>query len=221
MRFLWQTVPLMGITWFFAILWRRCNRWGAIASFLAALLATGLAKFVLPNFEIFGLSVSWAGDKGLPWTITLYLIAGIGAGIIVSLLTPPEATERTEQFFLLLKTPVGQEHVLREAGFRELPGNDTYEMPIDAKPELRAFPVIGLADADERVGRDDGTGGVATVVAAAPATAVTPRLSVEEALARIDNGAARRQSIAGFVVMIVVIAVMLTGMILLARWLRP
>lgn len=125
--------------------------------------------------------MSWADDKGSPWTITLYLIAGIGAGIIASLLPKPESQERTEQFFLLLKTPVGQEHVLREAGFRELPGNDTYEMP----------------------------------------TILTPRLTIEEARARIDNRAARRQSIAGFVAMTMVVVVLLVGMNILAQWLRP
>jgi hypothetical protein len=44
----------MGITWFFAILWKRCNRWGAMASFFAALAAAGAAKFIL----------NWEGDAG-------------------------------------------------------------------------------------------------------------------------------------------------------------
>jgi len=121
MRFLWQTVPLMGIPWFFAILWTRSNRWGAIASFLAAMAASITAKVYF----------HWEGDAGLPYTITLYLTSGIVVGIVVSLLTPPESPRRTKQFFLLLKTPIGQEHLLREAGFREVPGNDTFEMPLE------------------------------------------------------------------------------------------
>src|SRR5438067_10170652 len=108
----------MGIAWFLAILWKRAIRWGAIASFVAAVGASAVANFVF----------KWKGDAGLPYTITLYLGAGIGAGVIVSLLTPAESPQRTEQFFLLLKTPIGQEHVLRKAGFRELPGNDTYDL---------------------------------------------------------------------------------------------
>jgi Na+/proline symporter len=119
MRFLWQYVPLMGIAWFMAILWPRANRWGAIASFAAALTAAGLANFV------FG----WKGDAGLPYTITLYLSAGVGAGILVSLLTPREDPKRTDDFFLLLRTPVGQEQVLRDAGFRESPVRDTFDLP--------------------------------------------------------------------------------------------
>ena len=41
------------------------------------------------------------------------------------------ATGLTEEFIvdLLLKTPIGQEHVLREAGFVEVPGRDTFELP--------------------------------------------------------------------------------------------
>jgi len=119
MRFLWQTVPLMGIPWFFAILWRRANRWGAMASFLAALIASGFAVFVL----------GWSGDKGLPYTILLYMISGILAGVFVSLLTPAELAGRTDRFALLLKTPIGQEHVLHEAGFLAMPGSDTFAIP--------------------------------------------------------------------------------------------
>jgi Na+/proline symporter len=204
MRFLWQTVPLMGITWFFAILWKRCNRYGAIASFVAALAASGVANFVL----------NWTGDAGLPYTILLYLCCGIGAGVLVSLLTPPESPARTEQFFLLLRTPIGQEHVLREAGFRELPGNDTYEMPIDADEEVegRGFDVIRSAE-PEMAG---GVGGVATAVQVVPT-----RLKVAEAAKMIDNRDARRQSVAGFIALTALVALMLIGIKVLATWLAP
>jgi Na+/proline symporter len=198
MRFIWQTVPLMGIAWFMAILWKRANRWGALASFVAAILAAGLANFVF----------NWKGDAGLPWTITLYLSSGIIAGIVVSLLTPPEDRRRTEQFFLLLKTPIGQEHVLREAGFRELPGNDTYEMPIDAEAEPRGFePIMPAAERDL-------SGGVATAVAPAPPTAVA------DALRLLDLRQARRQALAGVIIFSIIVVVMLIGINILATWLK-
>ena len=205
MRFLWQTVPLMGIAWFFAILWKRCNRWGAIASFFAALGASAVAKFVL----------KWEGDAGLPYTIMLYLASGIIAGVVVSLVTPPESRQRTEEFFLLLKTPIGQEHVLREAGFVELPGNDTYEMPVDAKPQPSGFEVVRGEDESEI-----GGGGVATAVAA-PAASPRTRLQPSEAAQLIDNSAARRQSVAGVVILSGVVLIMLGGMIALSHWLAP
>lgn len=131
MRFLWQTVPLMGIPWLFAILWRRANRWGALASFIAAELASAYANFVL----------GWSGDAGLPYSIALYSSSGIVAGIVVSLLTPPEHEDRTSQFFLLLKTPIGQEHILREAGYQSISGTDTFALPVDSQhaPSDRPF----------------------------------------------------------------------------------
>jgi Na+/proline symporter len=214
MRFLWQYVPLMGIAWFMAILWKRANRWGAIASFAAALGAVGLAKFVLPEFQLLGFNVKWAGDAGLPWTITFYLVAGVGAGIIVSLLTPPELDDRTEQFFLLLKTPIGQERVLHEAGFRELPGRDTYEMPVD----------VARGDREAELDPDQQPGGFEVVPTGGAATAVAPvqaRLHPAEALLLIDNRQARRQSIAGFIVLSFVVVGMLGAMIALAKWLAP
>jgi Na+/proline symporter len=196
MRFLWQTVPLMGIAWFFAILWKRANRWGALASFVAAVAASAAANFIF----------KWSGDAGLPYTITLYLCSGIAAGIIVSLLTPPEDPRRTEEFFLLLRTPVGQEQILREAGFRELPGNDTYEMPIDA---------ADIQEVDAAPGSDNG-GGVATALATAPA-----RLTCAQARKMIDNRESRRQTIAGVVATSFVVVLMLAGVTMLAAWLAP
>jgi solute:Na+ symporter, SSS family len=198
MRFMWQFVPLMGIPWFLMILWRRTNRWGAIASFVAAGGATVIANFAL----------GWNGDAGLPYTVLLYICSGFGAGVVVSLLTPPEPRERTELFFLLLKTPVGQEHILRDAGFREMPGNDTYEMP---EPERTDAP-------DARLSRDDEADGGIAVEVERPATA---RLSVAAALRRIDNRKARRQSIYGVVIMTLVVLAFVAAVNLFAAWLAP
>ncbi len=173
-RFLFQTVPLMGIPWFFAVLWRRANRWGAIASFAAALSASMYANFVL----------DWHGDGGLPYTIALYLSCGIIAGIIVSLITPPEPIDRTNQFYLLLKTPIGQEHVLHEAGFQAISGTDTYALP--------ATPQAG---------------------------AIHPSFPMSLWLSKIDSRASHRQSIVGFVVLVLITLLMLMMVKLMANWL--
>jgi SSS family transporter len=121
MRFAWQTVPLMGIPFFLGVLWRRANRWGALASFVAALAAMLVGQ----------LGFHWQGDAGLPKVITLFLSTGVVAGVIVSLVTPPERKSRTENFFLLLNTPIGQEDRLRAAGFRESSGHGTFYPPDD------------------------------------------------------------------------------------------
>jgi Na+/proline symporter len=194
MRFLWQTVPLMGIAWFMAILWKRANRWGAIASFVGALAASATANYVL----------NWRGDAGLPYTILLYLGCGIGAGILFSLITPAEDHKRTEQFFMLLKTPIGQEQVLRDAGFRESPGNDTFDLPAPRGQEPRGFSVVGVEE---------------PMVATAVAIETETKLERPELQLAVQK--ARRQSIIGFVSLIFVVLGMLGGMVLLARWLSP
>lgn len=119
MRFMFQAVPIMGVAFFMAILWRRANRYGALASFVAALLGLLLAKF----------HFGWKGDAGLPDTISLYLGAGIVIGAVVTLLTPPEDPARTGRFFLLIRTPIGQEQALRDAGLVEIAGTGTFEDP--------------------------------------------------------------------------------------------
>jgi SSS family solute:Na+ symporter len=119
MRFLWGTVPLMGITFLLGVLWKRANRWGALASFAGAVIASLLGQFLL----------GWRDDDGLPKLILLFVSVGTFTGIIVSLLTKPEPKWLTESFFLLMKTPIGQEEVLRRAGFREVAGRGSFEMP--------------------------------------------------------------------------------------------
>ena len=98
-RFMWVLIPLIGISFWLGLWWRRANRYGAWASFIAAVLAW-----------LFGTQVMmWTGDRGLPYLISLYLVCGLAAGAIVSLLTPPEPEERLDRFFLTINTPVGQE----------------------------------------------------------------------------------------------------------------
>jgi Na+/proline symporter len=188
MRFLWQTVPLMGIPWFFAILWRRANRWGAIASSVAAQVASGYGNFVL----------GWNGDAGLPYTIALYLVSGISAGIVVSLLTPPESDDRIDQFRLLLKTPIGQEHVLREAGFQESQGTDTFDLPLDPQTCSQASSPS------------------TTAIRALPKRS----FQLSQWLSKIDSQASRRQSVIGFVVLTLATVLMLVGVIEMANWLK-
>jgi Na+/proline symporter len=103
MRFMFNLVPLIGISFWLGLWWRRANRQGAWASFVSSSIALAIGTFV------FG----WTGDRYFPVLITFYLIAGLGAGIIVSLLTPPEEEERLDRFFLTIHTPVGQEQRLQ------------------------------------------------------------------------------------------------------------
>jgi Na+/proline symporter len=101
-RFMWGLLPMIGIAFWLGLWWRRANRYGAIASFVAA----SIAWFV--GLNLFG----WTGDKGLPALITFYMVSGFGAGIIVSLLTKSEPQKELDRFYLTINTPIGQEERL-------------------------------------------------------------------------------------------------------------
>lgn len=108
-RFMWNLVPLIGISFWLGLWWRRANRYGAWASFLAA-----LAAWVVGHY-----SFGWTGDRGLPYLITFYLVAGVGAGAVVSLFTRPEPPEILDRFYLTINTPVGQEDRLAAGKLEE------------------------------------------------------------------------------------------------------
>ncbi len=85
----------VGISVLGGIVWPRANRWGALASLLSA-LAT--------NFLLYNLT----GQRLDHWDANVFLAAllvGIGALVIVSLLTRPEPAENIASFFGRLQTP--------------------------------------------------------------------------------------------------------------------
>jgi Na+/proline symporter len=85
----------VGISVLGGVLWRRANRWGALAS-VASALAT--------NFLLYYLK----GDRLDHWDANVFLAAlvvGIVALVVVSLVTQPEPSERLESFFGRLETP--------------------------------------------------------------------------------------------------------------------
>ena len=84
----------VGISVLGGIVWRRANRWGAIASLLSALAM---------NFLLYYL----AGERLDRWDPNVFLAAlatGIVALVVVSLLTPPEPAARMESLFVRLTT---------------------------------------------------------------------------------------------------------------------
>ncbi len=85
----------MGICVLGGIMWRRANRWGAIASLVVALAV---------NFSLY-----WLEGKRLDsWDAGVFSIAlasGAVALIVMSLLTPPEPAGKIKQFFDNLHTP--------------------------------------------------------------------------------------------------------------------
>ena len=117
----WRTGILLGIAFWLGLFWKRANLPGAWASFLAAAVAWYLSEnqaFVnwLAGFP---LALDWrfvvvkAGVNVmyLPWANLFFIAAGLGAGIIVSLLTKPTDEKRVENYYALVRTPIKQGEV--------------------------------------------------------------------------------------------------------------
>jgi Na+/proline symporter len=84
----------VGVSMLGGILWRRANRWGALASLVCALTA---------NFILY----LHTGQRFDHWDANVFLVAlltGIAALVIVSLLTPPEPDTSVVPFFNRLRT---------------------------------------------------------------------------------------------------------------------
>jgi Na+/proline symporter len=107
---MWNIVPLIGIAFWLGLWWRRANRYGAWASFIAATLTW--------MYGYWGLK--WTNDATLPYLITLYLGSGVLAGVVVSLCTPREPEWRLDRFYATIWTPVDREQEL-EAVLERLP----------------------------------------------------------------------------------------------------
>jgi len=108
----WKIAPMMGIAFWLGLFWRRTTAAGAWASTLAAFamwfvstkpfFVSALAKFP------FGFTIENNGEliMYLPWQMVFYLVTGLIAGIVVSLLTRPQQKEQLDRFYELVRTPV-------------------------------------------------------------------------------------------------------------------
>jgi Na+/proline symporter len=84
----------IGISVLGGIVWRRANRWGALASLVVALTT---------NFAIY----AYTGDRLDHWDPNVFLaalLAGIAALVVVSLATPPEPASGLGSFYRRLRT---------------------------------------------------------------------------------------------------------------------
>jgi Na+/proline symporter len=84
----------VGISVLGGILWRRANRWGAIASLLSS-LATNFALYYMTGQRL---------DYWDPNVFLAALLVGIAALVIVSLATAPESAASMDSFFGRLQT---------------------------------------------------------------------------------------------------------------------
>lgn len=117
----WGLNTLTGVFIWAGVLWRKTNSTGAWSSFITmgiiwSLLGPLGEKLLQPLFP----GISWLGmfaDKGeLPQLVLSYLPAGIVALIIGSLVGKSLPKDILDKFYLLIKTPVGREKELADAG---------------------------------------------------------------------------------------------------------
>jgi Na+/proline symporter len=118
--------PIVGISFWLGLLWRRATPAGAWASSLVVLgvwwvcMQEFFIRFVekLPIADSWGLiyekTVTAGGVENQvsaiydPWLIAFYMSAALLAGIIVSLLTKPLPKARLDLFYNLTRTPICQ-----------------------------------------------------------------------------------------------------------------
>jgi Na+/proline symporter len=98
-RFMWGLLPMIGISFWLGLWWRRANRYGAIASSVAA-----TAAWII-GLHVFG----WHGDAPFPRLVAFYMGIGLTAGILVSLVTKSESKDLLDRFYYSINTPIGQE----------------------------------------------------------------------------------------------------------------
>ena len=115
-----KIAPMMGITFWMGLLWRRATAPGAwaatITGFAAWWLATQPAVVAwvskLPVAEPLKLIWQPSGKDAVihePWVIVFYTVSALLAGVLVSLITKPEPSERLDRFYALTRTPVTEE----------------------------------------------------------------------------------------------------------------
>jgi len=120
---LWGLSSFMGILMWSGVIWRKANSTGAWACFIVMFIPWFLlgrfgpvALKPLLSIEGFGWIGRFANQADFPWLVLCYFPAGLLALVIGSLLGKPRDAKTLDNFYMLLRTPVGQEQKLIDAG---------------------------------------------------------------------------------------------------------
>jgi len=133
----WAVASFTGLFIWAGVLWRRTNATGAWASFAIMTVVWLLLgpmgirlHSLFPGYDWLGIF----GDKAqLPQLVACYLPVGVVALVLGSLVGKGLDPKALDQFYLLLKTPVGQEHKLEEAGVKVVYHGSTEAHPWETK----------------------------------------------------------------------------------------
>jgi Na+/proline symporter len=115
---------IMGVVVWAGVLWRRANAagaWASVAVLFATWCAFGPVGALIKKAPALATRLpDWVGAYGTAervYDLTIrYLPAGAVTLIVVSLLTKPISRKKVDDFFMLLRTPVGEEDKLIAAG---------------------------------------------------------------------------------------------------------
>lgn len=107
-EFWWKLTAMVGPSMMIALFFYRGNSWGAWASILV-----GFGFWFYVDHFWGPTDPKW---KTVWYQSAIYVPASVVAYFIVSLLTKPEDERKLARFYARLNTPVGQEHILVEAG---------------------------------------------------------------------------------------------------------
>jgi SSS family solute:Na+ symporter len=146
-----QFSSIMGVVVWGGVLSRRVNAkgaWAAVPVLFVAWALFGpvgmLIRSALPQLP------QWIGCYGreqyVAQLMLCYLPVGVLTIVLVSLATKPQPRKQLDDFFLLLKTPVGQEQKLIDAGVPIVYAGSTTANPLEVKhPKLVHWGGFALA----------------------------------------------------------------------------
>ena len=156
----WKATAMMGVAFWLGLFWRRANAAGAWAATLVSLSAWYLSttsSFIsfaagLPLAERLQFVVSDGGTMSLylPWQMIFYLVSGLVAGVLGSLITSRPAREKLQHYYALLRTPVQKgEQISAPCTLPEdatvPPKNDLFPSSDLEIPRPSARSIIGFA----------------------------------------------------------------------------
>jgi len=118
--YFWTVATFLGTFVWAGVIWRKTNEIGAWLSFFTMILIWTLVGPIGIKFHQIFPDVAWLGIYGTKDAFPMLLISYLPAGIIMliagSLLGKPRDKKILDDFYQLLKTPVGQEQKLIDAG---------------------------------------------------------------------------------------------------------
>jgi len=161
----WKIAAMMGIAFWVGLFWRRATvagAWvGTLVSFAVMLFTsrigfkTDAAEYVLWDFNehFAGFLPSfmlWDEKLYLPWQMIFYLVAGLVALVVTSLLTRPVPSDRLDRLYACLRTPITSDEPEGEAftlpdGVAPAPRRVLIDHPDFEIPRPSAVGLVGFA----------------------------------------------------------------------------